>query len=164
MNNSTSLISSRPGFLYSCQIKVLTAKARMAAWNLDTAYRSKNDEHNLMQTVFLCRWLRSFKFTLTLGYGDWGLGLVVTGDDPVLASAIGAELTTTGPSVTVLPAFVCMTWHEGTYSSTKVGGIDGEAILLSPMTSILTPSSLSFSSRECFNLLASAWNVMYSEI
>jgi hypothetical protein len=37
------------------------------------------------------------------------LGLVVTGDDLVLASAIGAELTTTGHSVTVLPAFICMT-------------------------------------------------------
>ena len=31
MNNSTSLISSRPGFLYSCLIKVVTAKARTVA-------------------------------------------------------------------------------------------------------------------------------------
>jgi len=44
----------------------------------------------------------------------------VIGDDPVLASAIGVELTTAGPSVTVLPAFV------STSDSTDGGvGVDG---------------------------------------
>ena len=45
---------------------------------------------------------------------------MLTGDDLVLASAIGAELTTAGPSVTVLPAFV------STSDSTDGGiGVDG---------------------------------------